>query len=415
METFQNIPSSDIPGSFLRKCDLCCLFPDFCDSSTDENLRNCKTELLSDISNGLTNPFVAKILTSEHISAIFRMCSVNLFRLFPHVSLSDKPDFIFDREFCHIELIYEILLKLFSFSTVSKELVASQIHQAFINNLFSAVCSYDSREQKYVVQVLASLLRDFPCTAGALFRRICRSCIPLDDCAFRSHALPSIAALLALLAPIVVTDVTTAGRFFRDFVLPLHKCESYPLYHNTLSRLVIHVITLDRTLFEAFIRFVTKHWPVRSRPKCAMLFDEVSQVCDAFAGALDAHCASLLLRRAASFFGDPAGDVSQAALLLASSACARECPALVCAYHRAMAASAMHWIAQTRDAAAALVVRLCAVDPRLRRQLLAPDPAVSGDAERARVWMCVTGRAPEGSAPLLAPVPIPRKRVRTAR
>jgi hypothetical protein len=400
MDPFATLRPANIPDAFLRKCDICCSFSDFRDGSNDEDFCRCKTDLLQDILNGILNPTVAQLLGSDHISALFRLCSVHLFRTFPHVSFMEKPEFVYDREFHHIELVYEILLNLLSFKTVRKELVASRIHQAFVNNLFSAVCSYDFREQQFVVQALSCFVREFPCTSGPLFRRICRCCVPLNESFHHAHAIPSIAALLASLAPVLVKDQKAAQKFFREFIIPLHKCPSYSLYLDPLTRLVIHVVTIDNSLLPIFIQYITKHWAVHSHEKSALFFDEISAICQSFAVEISDECVVTLVKKIASFFTDPAGKVSQQALSLLGSEVMRpllkRCPEslLQHLYQRAMEVSAMHWLRETRQSACDLVGELVIMNPGLKRSLILSDLADSGEAKKRRIWVEIIGVAP---------------------
>jgi hypothetical protein len=197
-----------------------------------------------------------------------------------------------------------------------------------------------------------------------------------------------------------VKDEKAAKKFFREFVLPLHKCDSYALYHDTLSRLVVHVITVDSSLLPVIIHFIAKHWAIRSHEKCSLIFNEISSICQSFAADLTNECTVTLVKKIASFFTDPAGDVSQQALFLLASEFLRpllkRCPGslLQALYQRAMEVSAMHWLRETRQFACDFVAELVTLDPGLKRSLILSDLADSDEAKKRKIWMELIGVAP---------------------
>jgi hypothetical protein len=328
-------------------------------------------------------------LTVKLVQALFRMISVNLFRKFPYVSLARRPEHCYDCEFSHIDLVYKILRELISFQNVPKNLVAPCVDQLFINSVFMLVASYDSREQRHVVNILEMITQNFKWAIAPLFRRISRFCVPIDEEFRCPHALPSIVSILVPLVREYVVDVRSAGRFFRDFVLPLHKCENYPQYHETLGRVVVHVLGTDLSLVTPLIIFVTKHWPVTSRDKSALFLNELGEVCDAYAPQIASACASKLIRKVAGLFMDPAADVSQGAIFAMSSGSMlgllrKAAPALLHIVHQcALLASTNHWVTDTRRFASDLIGNLLELDPGLKS---VPQVAEPGDVRRSTVW-----------------------------
>jgi hypothetical protein len=391
----------DIVELFIRKCEVCSAFPDFSEGALDEELRQIKQDMLSEILNGLSIPGIVNVLGMEHYGLLFKMITANLSRRFPHVSLENKPELVLDREYSHIDLVYQILDRVVSFQIVPKAMVAPHVTQLFINGIFLQVFAYDSREQQHVVQSVTLLVRAFPWAVMPLFRRIGRLCRPIAE-EFRSlHALPFILSVLAQLVPDVVKDVNTARKFFRNLLLPLHKCENYAAYHGTLARMVVHVIGVDSSLLREFLNFITRHWAVRSREKCSLVFNEVALVADAFSESFDPDVGVRLVRKIATFFADPAGDISQQAFYLLGSPSMKPvidiCPAglLKELYESATDVATSHWLPETREFASDFSAKLVAMDPAFRTSPLSSgDHRDSEDARRKETWALIMGHRP---------------------
>jgi hypothetical protein len=331
------------------------------------------------------------------------MITANVLRRYPHVSLAKKPEYVLDREYFHIEIVYQILNSVISFQTIPKSVVAPLITQVFINGIFSQVCAYDLREQRHVLQTIALLLKQFPWATQPLFRRICRFCGPIVEDFRFLHAVPSISSILASIVADVVKDVKTARRFFRDLLLPFHKSDNYGLYHCTLTRMIVHVIGLDKSLLREFVFFISKHWAVRSREKCSLIFNEISDVCDTFSGNFDTEIAVKLISKISMFFGDPAGDVSQQSLFLLCSSSMKDiirlCPQkLIKQLHdSAVVVRDSHWLPDTRHFASDFITELLAMDPSLSNST----GAISADGEqeankRRETWALILGYSPTG-------------------
>jgi hypothetical protein len=394
--------AKDVPDLFTQKCEVCSAFPDFSEGRPDDGSRQIKADLLSDILSGLSDPAIGRLLKVEQISMLFKMIATNLFRKYPHVSLEKKPEFVLDREYSHIHLVYQILDSVISFRTIPKPLVAPSVNQAFINSVFGQICAYDAREQRHVIESTMLLVQQFPWAALPLFRRICRFCGYLAEEFRFPHAVPSIVAVLTPLLVEVVKDVKTATKLFRSIVLPLHKCESYALYHAKLARMVIHIVGLEKALLREFVFFITKHWAVRSREKCSLVFDEVAQVCDTFSEEFDAEMAVKLVSKISMFFMDPAGDVSQQSLFILTSSGLRGilklCPDRLLRRLLASATAVMttHWVADTRQLARDFVAELAVVDPRLTMALIGYQADTDNEeSQRKKTWRQIIGKASE--------------------
>lgn len=386
-EPLRRANPKDICRLFVAKCDACCAFPDFRDGSGDAELRQLKFDLLSEILAALSDVSITKHLTGDHINVLFRMISVNLFRKFPFVSLVGNPEFTIDREFSHIDLVYQILASAMSFRTLPRQLVTPSCNQTFINALFLLLGSYDAREQRHVVKIFGLVAKNFEWAVPSLFRRIWRLCIQVDEDFKPLHSLPSLVSILSIFAPECIKDPQTAARFFNDVLVPLHKCDSYCAFHVTLTHLVIHVLNVDAGLIHRFVVFIARHWAVRSRQKCSLVFDELGAVCEVFAPAIDPEAAAMLLRRVADFFTDPTSEVSQQALFLISSEPMRhlikKCPEPVIRklYREAAAVCARHWIPDTRDWAADVMTEITTIHPAVKGAETTPD-----EDQRTQNW-----------------------------
>jgi hypothetical protein len=71
------------------------------------------------------------------------------------------------------------------------------------------------------------------------------------------------------------------------------------------------VLSVDQSLIHPFILFIVKHWAVRFRAKCALVFDDVGQICGIRSTHIEDEYAAVLLKRISTFFTDLNSDVCQ--------------------------------------------------------------------------------------------------------
>jgi hypothetical protein len=246
---------------------------------------------------------------------------------------------------------------------------------------------------------MTQLVQQFQWAAPPLFRRICRLYGQLTEDFRYFHSIPSIVEILSKLAPSVVKDSKASVKFFRDILLPFHKCDNYGLYHAKLASMVVHVIRVEKLLLGDFVHFITRHWPVRSREKSSLVFDEISHVCEAFPAGFDTGMAVSLISKISTFFSDPAAEVSQQSLFLLGSPTMKPilklCPQRMLRelYTGASAARTTHWLPDTRHFAADFLGELVALDAGLAASPLAQEERESD--VRAEIWRWILGKPPE--------------------
>jgi hypothetical protein len=61
--------------------------------------------------------------------------------------------------------------------------------------------------------------------------------------------------------------------------------------------MVRDVLSVDQSLIRSFILFIVKHWAVRFRAKCSLVFDDVAQICDIRSTHIEDEYAAVLLKR----------------------------------------------------------------------------------------------------------------------
>jgi hypothetical protein len=215
--------NGDIPRLVLKKCDICSAFPDFSSPDADVDLKLIKQETLHDLYASLSTPLIGQLLGVPHVSALFRMVGANLFRPFPNVSLTPAPDFIVDREYVHVGIVYKIATALVAFTAVPRPLVVGAVDELFLNCAFKLIYAWDAREQAAALELLTALVRNFPWAAPRLFKAATRTLSNvLNDGSSGQHTLSTLVSLLVVTIDGVIDGISAAA-FFSGIVLPIHR------------------------------------------------------------------------------------------------------------------------------------------------------------------------------------------------
>jgi serine/threonine-protein phosphatase 2A regulatory subunit B' len=126
--SFKDVPNSEKQNLFVSKLSLCCVVFDFSDPNKSSVEKDIKRQALLDLIEFVesTNARFSEVA----IAACSRMCAINLFRAFPPNCRSgssgggegDEDEPMFDPAWCHLQLVYELLLKFIGSSSLDAKI-----------------------------------------------------------------------------------------------------------------------------------------------------------------------------------------------------------------------------------------------------------------------------------------------------
>jgi serine/threonine-protein phosphatase 2A regulatory subunit B' len=157
--SFKDVPNSEKQNLFVSKLSLCCVIFDFSDPNKSSVEKDIKRQALLDLiefvesSNGR--------FSEASIAACARMCAINLFRAFPPNYRSgssggegDEDEPMFDPAWCHLQLVYELLLKFIGSSSLDSKVGKKHFDHSFIVKLLNLLDSEDPRERDCLKTIL---------------------------------------------------------------------------------------------------------------------------------------------------------------------------------------------------------------------------------------------------------------------
>ncbi|KAK1382788.1 Serine/threonine protein phosphatase 2A regulatory subunit [Heracleum sosnowskyi] len=283
---FKDVPNSEKMNLFISKLSLCCVVFDFTDpseSSSDKDLKRVTLiELLDYVSSG------PPMYTEPAILAVCKMCSLNLFRVFPPHYRSnmrhgenddDDHEPIFDPAWTHLQLVYEILLKFVSSSTVEAKVAKKYINHSFILRLLDLFESEDPRERECLKGIMHKIYGKFmvhrPFIRKNISNIFSRFVNETDRC-------NGIAELLEIFGSVITGFALPIKEEHKIFlwraVIPLHKPKALGAYFQQLSYCVMQFIEKDPQFASTVIRGLLKYWPVTNSQKEVMFLSEIEEI-----------------------------------------------------------------------------------------------------------------------------------------
>jgi serine/threonine-protein phosphatase 2A regulatory subunit B' len=285
---FKDVSSSEKMNLFISKLSLCCLVFDFSDPSkntTEKDLkRTTLIELLDFVCSGPPH------FSEPAILSMCKMCAVNLFRVFPPNYRSnsyggdenDDEEPMFDPSWTHLQLVYDILLKFVTCSSVDAKVAKKYINHSFILKLLDQFESDDPRERECLKAVMHRIYCKF-----MLHRPFMRKSISniFYRFVFETERHNGIAELLEIFGSVITGFALPLKEEHKIFLwralIPLHKPKSLGVYFQQLSDCVTQYIEKEPKLASTVIRGLLKYWPITSSQKEVMFLGEVEEILEA--------------------------------------------------------------------------------------------------------------------------------------
>ncbi|KZV28003.1 serine/threonine protein phosphatase 2A 57 kDa regulatory subunit B' iota isoform [Dorcoceras hygrometricum] len=283
---FKDVPSSEKMSLFISKLSLCCVVFDFTDPATNIQEKELKQATLLELLDFVSeNP---PKFSEPAILASFKMCSINLFRVFPpsyrssHTSFGendtdDEP--IFDPSWPHLQLVYDFLLKFLASGSLEAKVAKKYIDCLFISRIIELFDSGNPRERDCLKEILHRIYGKF-----MVHRPFIRKCVSnvFYRFVFETEKHKGVAELLEIFGSVITGFALPLKEEHKIFLLraliPLHKPKSLAVYFNQLSFCVIQYIEKEPELASSVITGLLKYWPITNTQKEMMFLGELQEI-----------------------------------------------------------------------------------------------------------------------------------------
>ncbi|KAJ1411008.1 Protein phosphatase 2A, regulatory B subunit, B56 [Sesbania bispinosa] len=284
---FKDVPSSEKMNLFVSKLSLCCVTFDFTDPGKNTVEKDVKRRTLVELVDFVSS-YGSGRFGEPAILAMCRMCAINLFRVFPPNYRSnrggenDDDEPAFDPAWPHLQLVYELLLKFITSSSLDAKVAKKYIDHSFISRLLELFDSEDPREKDCLKTILHRVYGKF-----MVHRPYIRKSINnvFYRFVFETEKHNGIAELLEVFGSIISGFALPLKEEHKMFLwrilIPLHKPKSMGVYFQQLSYCVTQFIEKEPKLASIVIRGLLKYWPIINSQKEVMFLSELEEILEA--------------------------------------------------------------------------------------------------------------------------------------
>jgi len=286
---FKDVPNAEKQNLFVRKLSLCCVVFDFSDPTKNVKEKDIKRQTLLELVDYVASPNGK--FSETVIQEVVRMVSVNIFRTLNPQPRENKVIDALDLEeeepsmdptWPHLQLVYEILLRLIASPETDTKLAKKYIDQSFVSRLLDLFDSEDPRERDCLKTVLHRIYGKFM-VHGPFIRKSINNIF--YRFVFETEKHNGIAEFLEILGSIINGFALPLKDEHKVFLVralvPLHKPKSLQMYHQQLSYCITQFVEKDCKLADTVIRGLLKSWPVTNSSKEVMFLNELEEVLEA--------------------------------------------------------------------------------------------------------------------------------------
>ncbi|CAE5957375.1 unnamed protein product [Arabidopsis arenosa] len=321
---FKDVPNAEKQNLFVKKLSLCCVVFDFSDPTKNVKEKEIKRQTLLELVDYVASPNGK--FSETVIQEVVRMVSVNIFRTLNPQPRENKVIDALDLEeeepsmdptWPHLQLVYEILLRLIASPETDTKLAKKYIDQSFVSRILDLFDSEDPRERDCLKTVLHRIYGKF-----MVHRPFIRKSINniFYRFVFETEKHNGIAEFLEILGSIINGFALPLKDEHKVFLvralLPLHKPKSLQMYHQQLSYCITQFVEKDCKLADTVIRGLLKSWPVTNSSKEVMFLNELEEVLEATQPPEFQRCMVPLFRQVARCLNSLHFQVAERALFL---------------------------------------------------------------------------------------------------
>ncbi|KAJ4957594.1 hypothetical protein NE237_024705 [Protea cynaroides] len=320
--SFKDVPSPERQNLFVSKLNLCCVVFDFNDPNKDTVEKDLKHQTLIELVEFAASGSAK--FTEPAIAVICKMCTVNLFRVFPPNYRSnssgaeiDDEEPMFDPAWSHLQIVYDLLLRFVTSSSLDPKVAKKYINHSFILKLLDLFDSEDPRERDCLKTIMHRIYGKF-----MVHRPFIRKAVSniFYRFVFETERHNGIAELLEVFGSVISGFALPLKEEHKMFLwrvlIPLHKPKAMGVYLQQLSYCLTQFIEKEPKLTITVIKGLLKYWPVTNSQKEVMFLSELEEVLEATNRAEFQKIMIPLFRRIGSCLNSPHFQVAERALVL---------------------------------------------------------------------------------------------------
>ncbi|MQL85577.1 hypothetical protein Taro_018105 [Colocasia esculenta] len=282
--SFGDVSNQEKQNLFIGKLNLCCVVFDFNDPNKNCVEKDLKRQALIELVEYVSS--VTTKFSEQAIAACCKMFSINLYRVFPPNYRSgssggenDEDEPVFDPAWSHLQIVYELLLKFISSSSLDAKVAKKYVDHWFILRLLDLFDSEDPRERDCLKTILHRIYGKF-----MVHRPFIRKAVSniFYRFIFETERHNGIAELLEVFGSVISGFALPLKEEHKMFLckalIPLHKPKTVGVYLQQLTYCITQYIEKEPKLASTVIRGLLKYWPIINSQKQVMFLSELEEV-----------------------------------------------------------------------------------------------------------------------------------------
>ncbi|XP_057968702.1 serine/threonine protein phosphatase 2A 57 kDa regulatory subunit B' kappa isoform-like [Malania oleifera] len=282
--SFKDVPNSEKQSLFISKLNFCCMVFDFNDPDKNPAEKDLKQQSLIELVEFVASGSAR--FTESVIAATCKMCAINLFRVFPpkhrtsgSCGETEDEEPMFDPAWSHLQVVYDLLLRFISYSSLDAKLAKKYVDHYFILRLLDLFDSEDPRERDCLKTILHRVYGKF-----MVHRPFIRKAVSniIYRFVFETEKHNGITEMLEIFGSIISGFALPLKEEHKMFLwralIPLHKPKSVGIYHQQLTYCVVQFIEKEPKLATTVVKGLLKYWPITNSQKELMFLSELEEI-----------------------------------------------------------------------------------------------------------------------------------------
>ena len=188
---------------------------------------------------------------------------------------------LYDPSWPHFQPVYQLFLQLICNDAVDVKRLKTYISHRFVQQFLDLLYSEETTEREYLKNILHRLYAKLVPRRKMIRNAITNTFYTLIH---ENYNFIGAAELLDIFASIIsgyaVPLRDEHAYFFKTVIIPLHKVQTCPKFHNELLRCSMLFVSKDPNLAFSLIEGLLKYWPFASCGKEILFLDELVEVLD---------------------------------------------------------------------------------------------------------------------------------------
>lgn len=262
---------------------------DFKDENRDVEQKNMRLRYFTEISEMLTIQSNVINIVIPNLDAVMKMIQSQIFRPLPIVKKSGPSEDVgvmdeevaSDSSWPHLQPVYEFFLQLIVNDAADVRSLKAYISHKFIQEFLELFDSEEITEREYLKNILHRLYAKLVPRRKMIRKAVTDTFYTLIH---ENYKFNGAAELLDIFASIISGFAVPLRDehvyFFKTVIIPLHKVQTCPKFHNELLRCSMLFVSKDPLLAFNLIEGLLKYWPFASFGKETLFLAELLEVMD---------------------------------------------------------------------------------------------------------------------------------------